>query len=158
MQKKMQKNIQKNSIADRKNSRKAFTLIEIMIVLFIIVMMAGAAVLALNGQRASAQRRITITYVKQLAQALEFYQNDIGQPPSTEQGLAALLNAPSDLPNPAKWNGPYLKDSAKDTDPWGNPYQYIAPGQHTRDGFDVWSYGPDGINGTEDDIGNWTSD
>ena len=56
--------------------------------------------------------------------------------------------------NPSKWEGPYL-DSDLPLDPWDNPYQYVSPGIHNPDGFDIWSYGPDGINGTEDDIGNW---
>ena len=49
-------------------------------------------------------------------------------------------------------------DSDVPLDPWDNPYQYMSPGIHNPDGFDVWSFGPDGINGTQDDIGNWNQE
>jgi general secretion pathway protein G len=65
-----------------------------------------------------------------------------------------LRAAPSDLANPAKWDGPYL-DKTVPADPWGKPYQYASPGTHNADGYDVWSNGPDGVSGTDDDIGNW---
>jgi general secretion pathway protein G len=41
---------------------------------------------------------------------------------------------------------------------WSNPYQYLYPGQRNPDSFDVWSFGPDRVNGTDDDIGNWTQE
>ena len=40
-------------------------------------------------------------------------------------------------------------------DPWGNPFQYEFPGRRNPDSYDLWSFGPDGVNGTADDIGNW---
>jgi len=61
------------------------------------------------------------------------------------------------LPNPSKWDGPYL-DRDVPKDPWGNPYQYGSPGPYNPDSFDVWSLGPDGVNGTQDDIGNWSQE
>jgi general secretion pathway protein G len=84
---------------------------------------------------------------------LEVYNLDIGRYPSTNQGLAALRVAPSDLPNPDKWEGPYLNKDIP-LDPWGHPYQYISPGKYNPNTYDIWSLGPDGIDGTGDDIHN----
>ena len=85
---------------------------------------------------------------------LEMYKLDLNSHPTTKQGLSALRNQPADLSTPEKWNGPYL---AKDVelDPWNHPYKYTSPGKHNPDSYDVWSLGPDGIDGTNDDIGNW---
>jgi len=85
---------------------------------------------------------------------LQMYQMTIGSYPTTMQGLEALRTAPGDLPNPAKWDGPYL-NAPIPLDPWNQPYQYVSPGRHNPNGYDVWSVGPDGVNGTQDDIGNW---
>ena len=62
--------------------------------------------------------------------------------------------APGDLTNASKWQGPYL-DKESPLDPWDNPYQYSYPGTRNQDRFDIWSFGPDGADGTADDIGNW---
>jgi general secretion pathway protein G len=92
---------------------------------------------------------------------LTMYRMDIGNYPTTAQGLEALRLAPADLPKSAKWGGPYL-DSKVPLDPWGNPYQYACPGTHSgrlggptvnEYSFDVWSSGPQ--DGTEGEIGNW---
>jgi len=58
------------------------------------------------------------------------------------------------LPNPQRWTGPYL-ERAPGPDPWGNAYRYKNPGKHNPDSVDIFSIGPDGQQGTEDDIGNW---
>lgn len=137
-------------------SRGAFTLIEVMVVLFILLAIAGAAVGVYQGRQEKSKRDTTLLYVKSLANYLDMYQLDVGRFPTTEQGLDALLTCPSDVPDPGKWGGPYIRDNAQTLDPWQNPYQYVSPGTRSRDGYDVWSFGPDGIDGTDDDIGNWT--
>jgi general secretion pathway protein G len=147
---------QTQMISHRSQTPQGFTLIEVLVVFFILLALASAAVVAYRGTLERAKVDQTILYVKTLAGAIEYYQTHVGRFPTTEQGLGALLNPPSDLPNPAKWSGPYLKDSAATEDPWGSPYQYVCPGTRTRDGFDVWSLGPDGADNTDDDIGNWT--
>jgi len=88
---------------------------------------------------------------KWLERSLRMYAVDSGKYPTTEQGLAALINKPTLSPQPKKWNGPYA--SIEDLkDPWGNPYQYKCPGTHIGN-YDLYSYGPDCIEGTNDDIG-----
>jgi len=145
----------KDNYRSRKPQRGGFTLIEVMIVLFIIVMIMGTAVVAVQGQRNKAQRQTALAYVKMLANAVDRYDVDTGRLPTTAEGLAALVTCPPGV-SEGKWGGPYIKDSATSVDPWGNEYQYVSPGKHGT--FDVWSYGPDGMDGTDDDIGNWKND
>ena len=129
-------------------------MIEIMIVLVIIVMIMGLAISGVMARLAEARIKTTRTYIHNLESAIELYEVAIGRPPTTEQGLAALVSRPSDLLNPDKWAGPYIKDNATGRDPWGSEYQYVSPGRDGRR-FDIWSFGPDGMDGTEDDIGSW---
>jgi len=142
---------------DRRPQRSGMTLIEIMIVLVILVSVMGFAVGAFMGQRARANRQTTYIYIRTLADAVNAYDYAVGQPPTTEQGLEALLVAPSDLRNPGAWSGPYLEAHATIRDVWGSDYQYRSPGENGRR-FDIFSLGPDGIAGTDDDIGSWMSD
>lgn len=100
------------------------------------------------------RREETVAYVNMLTRAVKRYAMDIGQPPTAEQGFAALVSCLSGVPE-SKWGGPYISDRATSLDPWGNPYQYANPGRHGDGEFNIWSCGPDGIDGTEDDIGSW---
>ena len=95
--------------------------------------------------------------------ALSAYQQSVGQFPTTQQGLQALRTCPPDFPKSKKWQGPYLNPEVSlhplnlelPLDPWGHPYHYRLPGVHHPASFDVWSDGPDGVDGSADDIGNW---
>ena len=69
--------------------------------------------------------------------------------------LEDLWEKPSDSTLADKWDGPYLEELKED--PWGNPYQYAPQGKKNVGKFDLWSNGPDGKSGTDDDIGNWDS-
>ena len=89
-----------------------------------------------------------------LATALDLYELDNGQYPTTEQGLKALLKKPSSSPEAINWNGPYLKKKKIPKDPWNNLYNYISPGVYNANEYDLSSYGPDGVE-SEDDIVNW---
>jgi len=87
--------------------------------------------------------------------ALNLYKIDNETYPlSRHGGIEALFNKPAGE-NPANtaWNGPYL--SKKTVDSWGNPYRYKCPGVYNVKSFDLYSLGKDGIEGTNDDIGNW---
>ena len=145
----MQKNKRNQGI-----DRHGMTLLEIMVVLIIVVLVMGLAVRAFWGQRDVALRQTTYSYILTLADAVARYEVTVGQPPTTEQGLAALVAPPSDLRNPASWAGPYIDARSTIIDPWGNEYQYMRPGRDGRR-FDIWSFGPDGIPDTEDDIRSW---
>ena len=83
--------------------------------------------------------------------ALETFEVDCGRFPTPGEGLGALVKQPANCPN---WNKEgYLQEVP--SDPWGRPYVYLCPGQHNTKKFDLLSLGPDGQQGTEDDIGNW---
>jgi general secretion pathway protein G len=84
-----------------------------------------------------------------IALGLDLFEMDNGRFPTTEEGLGALRTNPGSLPN---WKGPYLKKDPKD--PWARPYLYKSPGTHNND-YDLYSLGPGGIEGDDDDIGNW---
>lgn len=134
-----------------------FTLMEVLLVLLILTMLAGLAVNVYSGIKRSADLNAAKAQISLVKAALQNFQFSIGSYPTTAQGLQALRYAPSDLPNPGKWAGPYL-DADIGWDPWDNAYQYVSPGIHNPDGFDFWSYGPDKSNGTDDDIGNWNQE
>lgn len=134
--------------------QSGFTLIEIMLVVIIIGLLAAVAVPRLVGQGKKARISIAQSDINSnIPTALDFYELDNGTYPSSEQGLEALMTKPSSTPTPANWNGPYLKKMPKD--PWNQSYIYIYPGEKNTNDYDLFSKGPDGIEGTEDDIGNW---
>jgi general secretion pathway protein G len=78
--------------------------------------------------------------------------------PTTAQGLEALVRKPSTGLSPQNWpEGGYLDTSEVPKDPWGNPYIYISPGQHSPD-YDLKSLGADGREGGDSfngDIESW---
>ncbi|MCM8757300.1 MAG: type II secretion system major pseudopilin GspG [Candidatus Omnitrophica bacterium] len=134
--------------------RKAgFTLVELLLVLVILATLA--AIVVPKFTRRSEQARITAarTDIANLEVALDTFEIDVGRFPTTEEGLQALVEAPADTPN---WKGPYIKRGVP-KDPWGNPYQYKCPGDHNPNGYDLFSFGPDGREGGNDDIDNWSA-
>ena len=143
-------------MADRTN--QGFTLIEILIVVGIIGLLASVLVTNLIGRAGQAKVDLASTQIRQLEQALEMYKLDNGRYPTEEQGLAALVRAPSSEPTPRRYNpGGYVKRDAI-TDPWGVRYEYKKPGTHNTHSFDLYSVGPDGDQGGEGGasaISNW---
>src|SRR5262245_6034214 len=132
----------------RRNGRRGFTLMEVLLVLAILVVLGSMVTVGYLQIQKGANRDAAKGQIGMLENAIDLYALHIGSCPTTQQGLEALRVAPSDLRNPAKWAGPYLK-SAVPTDPWGQPYQYE---QIALDQFRIWSNGPDGQQGSEDDI------
>jgi general secretion pathway protein G len=98
--------------------------------------------------------------IESIETALKLYKLDNGSYPSTEQGLQALVEAPSVGTLPRAWrNGGYLEKGKVPKDPWGGDYLYLCPGVHGE--FDLFSYGPDGEPGGEGknaDINSWELD
>ena len=128
-----------------------FTLIELMLVVVIIGALAAMVLPRLTGRGEQARITAVKTDIQaNIATALKLYELDNGSFPSTSEGLEALLNRPGSATN---WNGPYLEKDP--IDPWKNPYQYKQPGAHNTSGYDLYSLGKDGLDGTEDDITNW---
>jgi general secretion pathway protein G len=136
-------------------ARAGFTLIEIMLVVVIIAILAAMVGPRLSGRTKSAKITAATAEIEaNITAALDLYELDNGQYPTTDQGLKALVQKPTSNPVPNNWNGPYLKKRQVPTDPWGNDYQYVSPGEKNEGDFDLFSLGPDGVE-SDDDIVNW---
>ena len=98
------------------------------------------------------QKTATQIEVQNWDSPLLCYKMHTGLYPSTQQGLMALIQPPEGVTG---WRGPYLMTKDTPLEHWRNPYHYRFPGIHNPSSYDVWSSGPDGIDGTPDDIGNW---
>ncbi len=134
------------------NSRRAFTLVEMLLVVTIIGILAALVVPKIMGR--SEQARITAAHadISGIKTALDAFEVDNGYYPKGNNGLGDLVAAPRDVKN---WHGPYLERIPQD--PWLNNYIYSYPGKHNASSYDLLSVGPDGKEGTEDDIGNWAT-
>lgn|GEM_PF-45570 len=136
---------------------RGFTLIELMVVMVILGILASLIVPRIMDRPEEARRTKAMVDIQALEQALQLYKLDNGQYPTTEQGLQALIEAPSVGRLARKWRkGGYLDKNRVPVDPWGNEFIYISPGLHGD--FDLMSYGPDGEPGGEGadaDINNW---
>ncbi|HLY52951.1 MAG TPA: type II secretion system major pseudopilin GspG [Steroidobacteraceae bacterium] len=132
-----------------------FTLIEIMVVLFIIGLLAAAIVPSVLSRIDAAKVAKAKQDVQSLETALTMYYMDNSKYPTNEQGLTALVQQPTD-PSIKNWKpGGYIERISKD--PWGNDYQYVFPGTHGK-AYDLFSLGADGQpggDGINADIGNW---
>ncbi len=146
----IQKNIVQKNPLSRALSR-AFTLVEIMLVVAIIGILAALVIPKIAGKSEQARETAAMADIKGgIKSALDQYDVDLGFYP---QNLQDLIAAPSR--NAAHWHGPYFDPAVLPTDPWSNPYQYAYPGKHNPTSYDLWSSGPDGKSGDADDIGNW---
>ncbi|TIC79066.1 type II secretion system major pseudopilin GspG [Crenobacter intestini] len=138
-----------------RRKQKGFTLIEIMVVIVILGILGALVVPRLMGRPDEARAVAARQDINTLAQALKLYRLDNARYPTSEQGLSALVSKPSSGPQPKNWKpGGYVERLP--VDPWGNPYQYAAPGTHGE--IDIWSLGADGEPGGEGgdaDVGNW---
>ena len=135
-------------------SRRAFTLIEIMLVVIIIGVLAAMVVPSLAGRGEQARLSAARADIDgNLATALDLYELDCGRYPTTDAGMQALLARPA-VDGDERWRGPYLKKKTLPLDPWGREYVYVAPGTHNADTYDLSSVGPDGVP-SGDDVTNW---
>ena len=134
----------------------AFTLLEILVALAIVGLLAGLAISNSDKIFGQSQEAVARVFVRDsLKTSLVRYRIDLGDYPSTNEGLAALLTAPAGKAE--RWRGPYIEAPGNrvPTDPWGEAYRYRFPGTKNTGGYDLYSTGPDKVDGTDDDIGNW---
>jgi len=130
--------------------KKGFTLIELLVVIVILGILAAIVVPRITGRVDEARIEATKVQIKAIKDSLEQYKLDNGFYPTTEQGLRALVEKPNSPPVPTRWRQ-YLDKLPKDA--WGNDFIYISPGVQRP--FELRSLGPDGKEGTEDDIDVW---
>lgn len=162
--------------------RRGFTLTELLIVMAILVLLVSLIGPRLLGSKKKADINAVKTQIGMFQSALERYAVDMNTFPSSEEGLAALLALPSSDGSEASsedsgtsdnattegtssessgtsWDGPYLKSETLPGDPWGKAYSYEYPPTHNKINLpDIWSFGPDGQENTEDDVVSWTGD
>ncbi len=139
--------------------RRGFTLMELLVVLAILVLlmaMVAPRVLKFLGK---SDVSVAKSQIGSLKKSLDLYSADCRSYPSTEQGLMALIAPPAmgETGTAVRgWDGPYLDSDSVPSDPWGLPYGYSFPPTRGRGpGPDIWSFGPDNMDGTQDDIVSW---
>ena len=130
--------------------RRAFTLVELLLVLSILALLAGLVLPKLVGTRLTAEKKTVIAQIGAFKTALDMFEVDNGTYPKGRNGLQDLITKPRYAS--ADWH-PYLDKIP--LDPWGNAYIYEFPGRHNKDSYDLSSPGPDGVPGNDDDICNW---
>ena len=128
--------------------QSAFTLLEIMLVISIIVILLGVAINKLGNTTGMAKGVAVKADIQAIGTQLKLYESMNGYAPSTEQGLQALVTQPSTDPKPQRWYQ-LFKEIPKD--PWGNNYIYLSPGRRNSTSYDLYSAGPDRRADTADD-------
>lgn len=140
-----------------KNNRRAaagFSILELLLVLVILSILAGIVGTKFAGQSQKAKVRASKAQLSEFKTALGTYELEVGSYPTTQQGLLALIEEPSGVED---WPGRLLESDVVPIDAWGNEWEYRYPGTQNQDGYDLHSYGPDGRDGGDDDIANYTS-
>ena len=132
-----------------------FTLLELLVVMVILGLLAAYVGPRYFAQVGKSEQSLAKAQIESFFKALDTYRLDVGSYPTTEEGLQALMQAPAGLPNPAKWNGPYLQKGVPQ-DPWGRAYIYRTPGAQRE--FEILSLGKDGVPGGSGDAADISSD
>ena len=132
------------------NRLSGFTLIELMVVVIIIAAIAAMVVPNYIGMVNDSKINLAKGDIRNIDLVLRQYKLVTGKYPATADGLDVLLKPVS------AGKEPLLEKQA--LDPWKRVYKYVYPGSHRTYSFDLWSSGPDGQDGTEDDVTNWSND
>ncbi|RTE86202.1 MULTISPECIES: type II secretion system major pseudopilin GspG [Gammaproteobacteria] len=134
------------------SKQRGFSLLELMVVIVILGILATIVVPNVFGNKETADRQKVVSDLTALENAMEMYNLENGNYPTSQQGLEALVSEPQVNPRPRNYRtGGYIRRLPND--PWNSPYQLVSPGQNGR--YDIFSMGPDGQAGTQDDIGTW---
>ena len=132
--------------ANSKEAAKGFSLLEIMVTITIMTMIMGAVGVGVMGYLDKSKIKQAKIDIGTISNALDLYKTEFGRYPDSDDGLSRLVEEK------------ILKEKKVPLDPWGNEYVYIYPGSNNEDGFDLYSFGPDGKEGGNDDITNWEDD
>jgi len=126
----------------KRDARKGFTLVELMLVVIILGVLVAMVMPRLAGRTEEAKRAAAKADIEaNISSALDLYEIDHGAYPDSLDQLMEKKEG----------KGPYLKK--RPIDPWGHPYVYKFPGTHGD--YDLSSNGKDGAEGGGDDIANW---
>jgi general secretion pathway protein G len=136
--------------------RRAFTLIELIVVIAIIATLAAVVAPAVFRNVGDAKVGAAKSQIEVFALALNAYRLDNDNFPTTDQGLEALRTSPTTGDTPPNWRGPYLSRVVP-LDPWGRPYLYMAPGKANPQSFDLYTLGRDGKTGGDGEDADLTS-
>lgn len=142
-----------NQTTRKTRRNRGFSILELLLVLVILAILAGIVGVNFIGKSADAKIKAARTQLENIKQALTTYEIDTGTLPTTQQGLEALSENPGNVEG---WTGPYMEEKLP-KDQWGKEWQYRYPGTHNNF-FDLYSAGPDGIEGNDDDIKNWSDE
>lgn len=126
--------------------KRGFTLVELLLVIVILGILAGVVVTNVTDVGNEARTARVKTDISSIQTAVRTYEIYMGKYPSDDEGIEELSKATDE-------HKAFLEKIPKD--PWGNPYSYREESENGLSGPDVWSNGPDGQEGTDDDIGNW---
>jgi general secretion pathway protein G len=133
------------SIRPRRDDR-GFTLLELLVVIAILGLLIGLVAPAALRQLGNARTSVAKQSIERISSVMDMYKLDVGSYPSTDQGLRALVERPTDTQN---WAGPYVKGNVP-VDPWNHPYVYRNPSARAGHDFDLCSEGPSGTGGDQE--------
>ncbi len=142
-----------NAMLRQRPVQGGFSLLELLVVLVILGLLGGIVGVNVLGNVDRGKYQTTKTQLQEISGALDLFRLEVGRYPSTDEGLAALVQAPSGAKN---WNGPYLKQKKVPQDAWQQPFNYRAPGEHGD--YDLYSLAADQAPGGEKynrDIVSW---
>ena len=132
---------------NKMQTQRGFTMIELLVVLVILGLLAGLVGPKMFGKVDNAKVKTVQTQIKMLKAALQTYRLDVGEYPSTQEGLVAINKKPDSPKAKQNWQGPYLSEKVP-ADPWGTAYQYRREPSGEED-ITLYSLGADGKPGGE---------
>lgn len=138
--------LSKEKFGKLKKLMRGFSLIEIMVVVTLMAILIGVGTVYFMGQLEEGKIKTAQALSYEIAKAVELYKLRMGSYPTQSEGLEVLVNPP---------RGKSFYDKLP-LDPWNREFNYAIPGTHNPKSFDVWSNGPDGTGGPENEIGNWS--